>query len=90
MEKDFFAGQGERKRITPIQFCSDSTLPAAPGHPRPSDQLGPAPGPGSSGCSLGAAGALETVETGGRGGPAALAGLGFSPLRSVGQSAREG
>lgn len=31
MEKDFLAGQGERKRITSIQFCSDSTLPAHQG-----------------------------------------------------------
>lgn len=34
MEKNFFAGRGERKRISSIQFCSDSTLPG-PGHPVP-------------------------------------------------------
>jgi len=39
MEKDFLAGQGERKRISLMQFCSDSTSPATPGpsHPAPAD-----------------------------------------------------
>lgn len=83
MEKDFLAGQGERKRITPIQFCSNSTLPATPGpsHPHPAKGLGPGPGPSSSGCSSGAACTLEMLETGGHGAPAALVGFGsFSPI----------
>lgn len=82
MEKDFLAGQGERKRITSIQSCSDSPLPATPGpsHPRATNGLGPVPGPSSSSCSSGAAGALEMLETGGQEAPAALVGLGPSSL----------
>lgn len=73
MEKDFLAGQGERKRITSIQFCSDSTLPATPEpkHPHPANGLGPV--------ALAAPRELEMLETGGHRAPAAPVGLGLSP-----------